>query len=312
MIRVVGVVVAGLLAVAGCSSSSNPATISSTVVTTSVVAAISDAVASTSSEQVPTTTAAVPPATDVILTSSDAPPPFPAVVDGYEPSGSVETQQLRLFSGQLATTLGYGSSVGACARSYWIVRWRSLGGLVKANMTGGIADAGVAASDLPPVEAGERGYVAGSQCSQAVFYTDEPLVDVVVEYQAYTPTVDASTNGTATGTSVPPSIAPESRALQCGGYAAAFDLPLKPCDTAITIGYVQDRLIELGFDVGTDGRGDYGYSTQLAVLKYQADQGLDADGVVGRLTWSALMTGVGLPGTDTNGDGVIFPDELGE
>ena len=54
------------------------------------------------------------------------------------------------------------------------------------------------------------------------------------------------------------------------------------------------------------------YATQVAVLQYQASQGLEPDGLIGRLTWIALMTGAGLPGFDENGDGVIFPDELGE
>lgn len=82
----------------------------------------------------------------------------------------------------------------------------------------------------------------GSQCSQDVFHTDGSLIDVVAEYQAYIPSVDASADATGTTVSAvsdPTTVPPESKANDCGGYRPAFDLPLKPCDAAITVSYVQ-------------------------------------------------------------------------
>lgn len=312
----IGRALIGVILLAAACSSDDPTT-SPTDGSTVASSAPPSASTGTSNSTVPVTEAAtattqpsVPPATDVVLTTNDDPPAFPAVVDGYEPFGAVETQQLRLFSGQPVTTLGYGSSAGACFRGYWVVRWRSVNGPAKANLAGYVGDEGMAASDLPPVEAGERGYLAGSQCAQAVFYTDESLIDIVVEYQAYTPTVDASADPLATIGAAVETIAPEAKAYECSSYTPAFDLPLRPCDTAITVTYIQNQLSYLGYEVDSDGQ--FGYATQVAVFRFQASQGLEPDGLVGRLTWIALMTDAGLPGFDENGDGVVFPDELGE
>lgn len=50
---------------------------------------------------------------------------------------------------------------------------------------------------------------------------------------------------------------------------------------------VQQRLSELGFSVDADGH--YGPDTEKAVKEFQEAQGLDADGVVGKDTWAALI-----------------------
>lgn len=57
---------------------------------------------------------------------------------------------------------------------------------------------------------------------------------------------------------------------------------------------VQGLLRNRGYYVG-DVEGKYGYSTYLAVVAFQTDEGLVADGVVGPLTWSKLTAGVVLP-----------------
>ena len=53
--------------------------------------------------------------------------------------------------------------------------------------------------------------------------------------------------------------------------------------------YVQETLIKLGYDVGASGAdGKFGAKTEAAVKAFQRDHGLNADGVVGPLTYQAL------------------------
>ena len=50
---------------------------------------------------------------------------------------------------------------------------------------------------------------------------------------------------------------------------------------------LQERLNELGYDCGTPD-GMFGWGTHEAVVKFQSDHGLEADGYVGQNTWKAL------------------------
>ena len=53
--------------------------------------------------------------------------------------------------------------------------------------------------------------------------------------------------------------------------------------------YLQNALIEAGYDVGKKGAdGIFGKETEKAVKKFQADRGLDDDGKVGKKTWAAV------------------------
>ena len=54
---------------------------------------------------------------------------------------------------------------------------------------------------------------------------------------------------------------------------------------------LQNELIEAGFKVDADG--DFGANTEEAVRSFQASQGLDVDGVVGKGTWDALIANKG-------------------
>lgn len=53
------------------------------------------------------------------------------------------------------------------------------------------------------------------------------------------------------------------------------------------VAQIQERLQELGYDPGT-ADGIFGTRTQQAVIAFQQDMGLDADGIVGKNTLAAL------------------------
>lgn len=53
---------------------------------------------------------------------------------------------------------------------------------------------------------------------------------------------------------------------------------------------VQEKLISLGYDLGNYGAdGDFGTATYNAVVKFQKDNGLTADGIIGQNTWRKLL-----------------------
>lgn len=50
---------------------------------------------------------------------------------------------------------------------------------------------------------------------------------------------------------------------------------------------LQEKLVSLGYDVGGVD-GDFGKNTYAAVINFQSKNGLDADGIVGTMTWAAI------------------------
>lgn len=60
-------------------------------------------------------------------------------------------------------------------------------------------------------------------------------------------------------------------------------------DTGSCVGWVQQRLRELGYDIGPTGVDcEFGDYTEMAVKKFQQDRGLVPDGIVGPKTWAEL------------------------
>jgi peptidoglycan hydrolase-like protein with peptidoglycan-binding domain len=49
---------------------------------------------------------------------------------------------------------------------------------------------------------------------------------------------------------------------------------------------LQQALVDAGYDIEVDGI--FGEDTENAVIHYQSENGLDADGVVGPNTWRSL------------------------
>ena len=68
---------------------------------------------------------------------------------------------------------------------------------------------------------------------------------------------------------------------------------------------LQEKLIAKGYSCGSSGAdGDFGQGTYNAVVSFQRDHGLDADGIVGPSTWSALYNSVSKGSAVSGGKGV--------
>ena len=65
-------------------------------------------------------------------------------------------------------------------------------------------------------------------------------------------------------------------------------LPLQQGTSGQATRDLQQRLTSLGFDCG-DPEGQFGNGTCQAVKQYQAQAGLDIDGICGRVTWNSLV-----------------------
>ncbi|MEU0671462.1 protein kinase [Streptomyces sp. NPDC006172] len=90
-----------------------------------------------------------------------------------------------------------------------------------------------------------------------------------------------SPSSTAPGPATPPWIS------DCTHYAGKKRTSRG--DTGKRVAQVQCMLIRRGYDVGGDGAdGVFGPDTENAVRGFQGARGLEADGIVGRETWSAL------------------------
>lgn len=72
---------------------------------------------------------------------------------------------------------------------------------------------------------------------------------------------------------------------------------------------LQETLIARGYDPGTPD-GIYGKKTETAVKQFQRDNGLDADGVVGRKTWAALETEIALYNVTAHGVTKAVADKI--
>lgn len=67
-----------------------------------------------------------------------------------------------------------------------------------------------------------------------------------------------------------------------------FKQTLKRGSNNVDVGIVQYKLKMLGYDVGNADMV-YGGNTELSVRKFQSNNGLSADGVVGEKTWNKLF-----------------------
>lgn len=85
-------------------------------------------------------------------------------------------------------------------------------------------------------------------------------------------------------------------------------LPLKRCDEGEGVRSVQQVLTRLDYQIEPDGY--FGDATKFAVQHFQRSKSIRATGQVDAETWAALFQGIGLPGQDLNGDGLVTPNEF--
>ena len=75
---------------------------------------------------------------------------------------------------------------------------------------------------------------------------------------------------------------------QCDSYNGHEELPLRRCDSGELVRRLQGELANsLGLDLAADGY--FGNLTEAAVRRYQTEQGLEIDGIVGAATWNQLF-----------------------
>lgn len=83
---------------------------------------------------------------------------------------------------------------------------------------------------------------------------------------------------------------PTAKAKRTASVIASY---LEMGDKNDVVKFLQGGLPALGYSCGSTGAdGDFGKNTKAAIIKYQKDKGLAADGVVGKDTWTKLLLGV--------------------
>jgi hypothetical protein len=97
-----------------------------------------------------------------------------------------------------------------------------------------------------------------------------------------TPTIEVIPTQTASATLEPPTAAPTDPPLD---RTLSLQSPRLQGDDVLLM---QQRLVALGYSEVGEPDGIFGGMTESAVIRFQGDAGLTADGVVGPITWAAL------------------------
>ena len=85
--------------------------------------------------------------------------------------------------------------------------------------------------------------------------------------------------------------------------------PVELCQYGPAVESVQAQLVRRGYDIEVDGY--FGPATEEAVRRFQFDEGLEADGLVGPITWPALLEDAPIGGADDeDGNGTVEPWEV--
>lgn len=101
----------------------------------------------------------------------------------------------------------------------------------------------------------------------------------------------------------------DARTRPCDTYYPSASLPIGRCEKGRGVRSIQKRLIADGAQIELDGY--FGTGTVIAVMDFQTAQGLTMSGYVDEKTWKALIPNqTELPGADSNGDGLVTPDEF--
>ncbi|MFF4503448.1 protein kinase [Streptomyces sp. NPDC001401] len=108
------------------------------------------------------------------------------------------------------------------------------------------------------------------------------------------PSAAATEPSTAADPAASPSSTPTERAAppwisDCTYYSG--NGRTRQGDSGSRVLQVQCMLVKRGYSVGSTGvDGDFGPGTEYAVQSFQSDKGVDADGIVGHETWTALRS----------------------
>lgn len=95
----------------------------------------------------------------------------------------------------------------------------------------------------------------------------------------------------------------------CTGYFDAVEFPIEKCDQGRAVRIMQERLKKAGYSTNVDGY--FGPSMAKAVYDFQGTAKLTQTGMIDKATWRALEPDqASLPGSDSNNDGVVGPNEL--
>lgn len=122
--------------------------------------------------------------------------------------------------------------------------------------------------------------------------------------------VDSSLwNIAETGCTPSPKSIKDARTQPCDDYYDETFLPIGPCNKGRGVRSIQKRLVEDGARIDLDGY--FGTGTTIAVMDFQTAHGLPMSGYVDEKTWKTLIPNQAeLPGSDTNHDGLVTPDEF--
>ena len=95
----------------------------------------------------------------------------------------------------------------------------------------------------------------------------------------------------------------------CDEYYPNEFFPIGHCDSGRGVRTVQGQLVAQGALIDTDGY--FGPGTVKALMAFQTKNSLPMSGYVDEVTWKVLFPDQSvLPGSDTNGDKIISPDEF--
>ena len=117
----------------------------------------------------------------------------------------------------------------------------------------------------------------------------------------------AITAGGLSASTVATAQSPATHLPNCSAYRFNDQYPIRRCDRGDDVKTIQAALGRAGYPLTVDGY--FGPHTDRAVRAFQGDNGLHVDGLVGPLTWRALNASLHLTGSDSDGSGLIDPDE---
>jgi len=125
--------------------------------------------------------------------------------------------------------------------------------------------------------------VAGILVAQSLTDSDDSSATPTVTTPATTP----ATTPTPTTTPTTPETTPDTTTTAPDAITLPEGVTLRSGDDGPEVEALQQALAKLGYDPGAID-GDYGPSTQAAVVAFQTAEGLTADGIAGSETLNAL------------------------